>query len=102
MRPHRWLIDGRCAACAMRREWPGARDACPLPLPVEANAMKHKSRASRRASVQLTTAQKREVTWRSRRGATVSEIARRIGVPRSAVRAQLEEARISAALGRSA
>lgn len=49
MREHRWLLDGRCAACAMRREWPGARDVCPLPTPIEKNAHRNAARDARRA-----------------------------------------------------
>lgn len=101
MREHRWMLSDRCVSCGMRRDWPGARQACPLPTPAEKNAHKNGARdryrhARRLAS--LTGAQKREITQRAKRGATPYEIAQRLGVTPPLVRAWLEEARVSAAL----
>lgn len=44
--------------------------------------------ARRRGPLPLTAAQKREIAWRTKRGATVAEIARAVGVTPAVVRAQ--------------
>ena len=51
MTAHRWTASGRCSACAMHREWPGARTECQLKPTASMNPGRDRARAEKRASV---------------------------------------------------
>ena len=48
MRAHRWLGD-HCTSCAMARDWPGARQDCPV-----ADRQSHRARTERRAAARAS------------------------------------------------
>jgi len=48
MTAHRWTLEGRCAACAMHREWPGARAECPVKPTMGKNVARDRARKERR------------------------------------------------------
>lgn len=74
MSAHAWAASGRCSACAMHREWPGARAECTLRAPHEKSAQR--------------AAQKRRATARRREKQAAYSAARRERLGPEAVRAE--------------
>lgn len=85
------LLAGRWAAQV--RAWAAHREAERAVRdrldPRRVQARRKASNARRRGPAPLTAGQKREIAWRQKRGATVAEIARAVGVAPAVVRAHL-------------